>query len=141
MGFADDVRKFQAKALKDMNDSVAKVVTTMFKDIVALTPSPSNPGVYARGLLVNQWYPAIKVFDRTTGNAIDDVGAGSYMRIYTVLATQPFYGKDNTITLTNSTPWAYRAEKLGWPKPTWSGNVGPYAMVATSLVNIKQAYS
>lgn len=141
MGFADDVKKFQAKALKDMNDSVAKVVTTMFKDIVALTPSPSmnasneNKAVYSRGLLVNQWYPAIKVFDRTTGNAIDDVGAGSYMRIYSILSTQPFYGKDNTITLTNSVSYIMKAERLGWDR------TGPYAMVATSLVNIKQAYS
>jgi hypothetical protein len=79
-------------------------------------------------------------FSGETTTQTSPYGAGSMQRIR-ALKGREFYLKDGTLTLSNNLPYAYRAEVLGWPtKDGWSGRVGPYAMVAKSLLQVSAKY-
>lgn len=148
MDFEAAIRAFELKALRQANKSVANAVESLFTSPVVLSPSPANPGEYSKGLLANQWYPELGGgYDLTNTMSTNPNGADSLSRIKAMLAHNAFFGKDNTITLTNSCKYAYRAEYLGWPLGegtdgwVWSGRVGPYRMVGTSVNNFIGAYS
>lgn len=147
MGFAEDIKRFEQKALEAANTSLCKAAESLFTDEVVL--SPIKPAAnFATGLLKNSFYPQVGGgFDMTVGTVADDTGTASLSRIKAVMALKPFLGKDNTITLTNSVPEAYRADVLGWPMGegsggwVWSGKVKAYGFTSQALNNFKGAYS
>ena len=135
MGFAEDIEAFREKALLDMNKSVSGLVKKLTNSVISETPSKANPGKWARGHLVNQWYPAINSFDSSRSNTIDDVGSESYLRVGAMLEKKPFYGKDAMFTFTNSVDYVWKAEHDGWDFTK------PYKMVGLSVQQIKQDYT
>lgn len=145
MSFADQIKAFERKALLAANSSVLKAFETVAIDTVLLTPT-SPEAKYATGLLINSWYPAVGSFDNTVGTTTDYYGNASLARIKAIVAQQPFLGKDNFITLTNSVDHAYRAEHLGWPSGLgtngwhWTGKVQAYKMVGRAVNNLKGKY-
>lgn len=143
LNFSASIDRNIQRIQKEVNDKCYKITIDLFLRIVALTPSPTQRRAeHATGLLVNQWYPAIgNVWSIERSDEISDSGEGSKSRIRGMRGGGEFYAKDGRATLTNSVPYAYRAEKLGWPKADgWSGKVGPYAMVALSLQEIAARY-
>lgn len=140
-GFASSVRMNTRRLLLDVNAKIYKVARELFIKAVNFTPSPSNPGPYADGLLVNQWYPEEgDYFSEELGSDVSPNGAGSITRILALRGTQ-FYQKDGKLTLTNNLSYAYRAEALGWPREDgWSGTIGPYRMVARAIQAISAKY-
>lgn len=147
MGFANDIKAFQQKALEDANTSVCTAFETVSVSTVYLSPTP--PGInsgYSIGTVKNQWYAAIASFDESVGTANSITGSASLASIAAIIAQKPFFGKDNFVTLTNSTSYVARVESLGWPAADspkgwhWTGRAVPYAMVATSISNLIAAY-
>lgn len=147
MGFADDVKRWEAKALLAANNSLCKATESLFTDEVVL--SPVQPAAnYATGLLKNSFYAMVGGgYDTTVGTVADSNGTGSLSRIKAAMATQPFLGRDNIVTLTNSVPEAYRADVLGWPLGEgangwiWSGKVKAYGFTSQAVNNFRGAYS
>lgn len=147
MSFADDIKKWEQKALLAANTSLCKAVESLFTDEVVLSPIKPTAN-YATGLLKNSFYPqAGGGYDMTVGTVPDDSGTGSLSRIKALMATKPFLGRDNIVSLTNSVPEAYRADVLGWPSGEgtngwiWSGKVTAYGFTSQALNNFKGAYS
>jgi hypothetical protein len=117
-----------------VNQQCYAIAWQLFTSVVRLTPSPKNPGPFASGLLVNQWYPSVDRPSQQKGDATSPDGAASIERINAFTQNgRAFLGKDGKVYLTNNVEHAYRAEMLGWPEPEWSGKIGPYRMVARSL--------
>ena len=140
-GFADSVLSNASKMLAKVDVQCNAIARDLFLSIVDKTPSPANPGEYATGHLVNQWYPEVDDFSEELSGDTDENGAASRSRIYALNKLFTFLGKDGTLTLTNNLPYAYRAEALGWPtQDGWSGRQGPYRMVALSLQAIAAKY-
>src|SRR6202008_2708699 len=143
MGFADDIFKFRDKALLAASSKLNNIVEELFTSIVVLSPSPSNPGKFAKGLLANQYYTSVGAnnFSTEVSLSVNDYGIESLSRIKAMVADNPFLGKDNVVTLTNNTEEAYHAEILGWPAGSgangwkWSGNSLPYKMVSKSVIS------
>ncbi len=142
MSFAAQIKAWEEKTKLAMNKSVCNAVERLFTNVVVLSPSPSHPGPYAKGVLSNQYYPMIGGnYSTALTIASNPNGTDSLSRIKAMLASSPFLGKDNKITLTNNCDYAYRAENLGWPvSDGWSGKIGAYKMVATSINNLKAFY-
>lgn len=141
MSFLDDIKAFEQKALLAANKSVSNVVEELFTSVVVLSPSPTNKGPYAIGLLANQYYPMVGGHSQEVSTATNPYGMASLSRIKSMLASRVFFGKDNFITLTNNVDHAYRAEVMGWEAPQWSGKQGPYSMVSKSVAKIRGMYS
>lgn len=143
MGFASSLRANTTRVMQKVNVKCYKIAKELFTSIVQLSPSPSHPGPYADGYLVNQWYPEEgNYFSEELGpdSDISATGQGSLSRIAS-LAGGEFLMKDGVLTLTNNTHYAYRAEALGWPASEgWSGRIGPYRMVALSIQIISAKY-
>lgn len=139
--FSEQIKAWEQKALLAANKSVSNAVEELFTSIVVASPSPSNPGPYAIGLLANQYYPMINGFSQEISTATNPNGSDSLSRIKSILAGRVFYGKDNFITLTNNTDHAYLAEVTGWQAPQWSGKQGPYSMVSRSVAKLRGMYS
>jgi hypothetical protein len=128
------------KTMLKVNEEVYKIARELFLKIVSLTPSPSFPGPYAKGVLANNWFPVNgSAFSLEKTDEKSRVGAGSIRRI-SMLRGFNFMKKDGTVTLSNNIEYAYLAEVKGWEKPKWSGNIGPYRMVALSLQAIAARY-
>ena len=136
MTFSEGIDAFKAQALVEASTSINSFVKDYFSKIVELSPD-SSKGTYSIGTIKDNWYSSIGIPSMSFGNTHDDVGASSLMRLYSTLEAQPFLSKDNTVYFSNSTPWAYRAEYLGWASndPTndtgwvWRNGILPYAMV------------
>lgn len=126
----------------EVNAKCYKISIELFLKVVSLTPSPSHPGHTAVGLLANQWYPETGGgFSSALGTSISPNGADSRNRILALRGGTEFLSKNGRLTLTNNVHYAFRAEYRGWPKEDgWSGNVGPYRMVALSLQAIAARY-
>ncbi len=148
MSFLSDIKAFQQKALLAANKSVSEAAfgsLGVFQEAVALSPTAPE-AQYAKGLLINSWYPSVGGFDTTVGTTTDYYGSGSLSRIKAMLSQNLFYGKDNMVTLTNSVDHAYRVEYLGYPMGEgtngweWTGKVGAYKMVATAVSIFKSKY-
>jgi hypothetical protein len=137
--FADSVRANCQKIIQEVDKKCYFIVNQLFTSIVNLSPSPSNPGETAKGLLANQWYPQIGTTPSTTlTSATSPYGVSSLARIKSLENQKIFYAKDGAVTLTNNVPYILLAEKLGWRGEHWSGNVGPYRMVERSFIKIKE---
>lgn len=142
MSFLDDIKAFREQALQDASNATNLIVSDLFTEVVARSPSPSNPGVFAKGLLANQWWTETGgAYSSSLTSSTNDIGVDSLSRISQMLAQQPFLKHDNSVSLTNNTEEAYYAETLGWKPPIWSGRTGPYMMVATSVQSILNKYS
>lgn len=145
--FADSIKAFEQKALAAADTSLCKAAESLFTDEVVL--SPIKPAAnFATGLLKNSFYPqAGGGFDMTVGTTPDDNGTASLSRIKALMATKPFLGHDNTVTLTNSVDHALRADIWGWPLGegangwVWSGNSKAYGFTSQAVNNFKGAYS
>lgn len=143
-GWKNAIDRASTEVLAKINLTCYEIAWELFTSVVKLTPSPSNPGQYAKGLLANQWYPAENSASSARSSSIDSNGSGSLDRINAFAkGGVEFYCKDGKVVLANNMPYAYRAEVLGWPKednPIWSGKVGPYRMVSRSLIAISAKY-
>jgi len=139
--FAKSVQASTKRTLARVNKACYQIAAELFKSVVELTPSPSNPGPYAIGHLANQWYPSDDGdFSDELSSDTSDSGAGSLSRIATMRG-YAFFGRDGIATLANNLSYAYRAEALGWTqKDGWSGTIGPYRMVARSIQIIQSRY-
>lgn len=140
--FMDSLNRNILRVKQEVNDKIYKISIELFLSIVAKSPSPSNPGEYAKGLLANQWYPKTgSGFSDELGTSISPNGASSRARINALQGGREFLNKDGRLSLSNNVHYAYRAEMLGWPiSDGWSGRVGPYRMVALSLQAIAGKY-
>lgn len=140
--FMRSISRNVKRVLEETNGKCYRISAELFLSIVRLTPSPTNKGHTATGLLVNQWYPkAGGGFSSELSDSTSPSGAGSMARINSLRGGKEFFNKNGTLTLTNNVHYAYRAEKLGWPREDgWTGKVGPYAMVALSLQAIAARY-
>ena len=146
MSFLSDIKSFQEKALKAASTNTTNITQEAFLAVVNYSPSPSNPGPYAKGLLVNQYYLA---FGNTPSSEVNsstsDTGEASKTRIKLLSVSLPFYGKDSVVTLANNTEEAFYADKLGWAAGagtngwTWTGKA-PYFMTAKAMTLIKSKY-
>lgn len=130
---------------QEVNEKCYKITRELFLSVVVKTPSPVNPGKYAEGHLVNQWYPREGGFSEEQNDSVSRNGSASRARIVALRGTA-FLGKNGWVTLSNNLDYAYRAEYLGWPAPEWSGKSGsdgaggPYRMVALALQEIAARY-
>jgi hypothetical protein len=147
MSFADDVKRWEAKALLAANNSLCKAFEYVATQEVVLAPEAPAAN-FSIGLLKNSFYAmAGGGFDLTVGTVPDPSGTSSLSRIKAIVATQPFLGRDNTLTLTNSVDHAYRADVLGWPLGegangwVWSGKVKAYGFTSQAINNFRGAYS
>lgn len=135
--FSESINKNINKILTHIDEKCYSITWQLFTSIVQLSPSPSNPGEFAKGLLSNQWYPlAGSSFSTEVGTNTSPNGSASLARITALKGSRQFYGKDGVMTMANNTSWAYRAEYLGWPQSEYAGwihNVPAYRMVAKSL--------
>lgn len=140
--FASSVMSNCNRVLREVNDKCYAIARELFTSIVQLSPSPINPGYFADGYLVNQWYPVDGPAFSDERGAEGDIsknGMGSLTRI-SVLRGNQFRSGDGAVTLTNNVEYAYQAEAIGWLPPEWSGRQGPYRMVAQSLQKISNKY-
>ena len=143
MSLSQGISRFQTKVVIAGSNSCNKVVEDYFVKNVTLSPKEPN-AAYATGLLINSWFPSVGKSPSTiVGSSPNMEGADSIDRIRAMLAQNPFWGKDNTVTLSNNISYAYRADKIGWPRGldsttgwNWTGNVGPYMMTSLAKAYI-----
>jgi hypothetical protein len=143
MSLSQGISKFHTKVLITGSNSCNKIVEDYFVKHVTLSPKEPS-AAYAKGLLINSWFPAVGKSPSTiVGTTVNMEGADSIDRIKGMLAQNPFWGKNNTVTLSNNISYAYRADKIGWPRGldapsgwNWSGNVGPYMMTSLAKAYI-----
>jgi hypothetical protein len=137
--FADSVKANCQKMLDAVDNKCYSITNQLFTSVVLLSPSPTNPGETAKGLLANQWYPQIGTAPSSElSSATSPYGSDSLARINSLANQKVFFGKDGAITFTNNVPYGILAEKLGWIGGAWSGRVGPYRMVELSFIKIKE---
>lgn len=149
MGFAEDVKKFEQKALLAANTSVCKAFESLGLNLVELTGHGNiNIGGYSNGDIANNWHVSIGgIPEIVVPNAPDPSGIASLSRIKSLAAAKPFYNHDNVVYLTNVMNYSYRADKLGWPVEQstngwiWSGKVKAYGFTSQAINNFKGAYS
>ena len=130
--FEKSVRAAAHKVLVAVNLKCYQITWELFTSVVSKTPSPTNPGKYATGLLANQWYPMERGSSGSRGGATNPSGADSVARIRAMMNGVEFYDRDGKITLSNNLDYAGQAESVGWNPPRWKGTA-PYRMVALSL--------
>jgi hypothetical protein len=147
MGFADDIKKWELKALEAANTSVCKAFEKLGVNLVDLTGNGNiNIGGYSNGDIANNWHVSVGALTTVVPNAPDLAGTASLSRIKSLTAARPFYGKDNVVFLTNVMNYSYRADKVGWPMGqgtngwVWSGRVPAYGFTSRAVNNLKGAY-
>lgn len=135
MGFADSVRIASSKIQSEVNAKIVAIATELFTDVVAGTP-------VLTGNLIDNWYAGqgIGNYSDECSPSLDTGASNSLAQIASIAESTAFMGMDNEISLANNTEYAYRAEVLGWPKPDWSGHVGPYAMVKNAILVASSKY-
>lgn len=146
MSLSQGISKFATKATIQASSSINKIVEDYFVKHVTLSPSKNSTpeAYYSQGILIDSWFPAIgKSPSTAVGVTANMSGADSINRIRVMLAQNPFWGNDNTVTLSNNLSYAYRADKIGWPRGldatsgwNWTGNVGPYMMTSLAKAYI-----
>lgn len=135
MGFADSIRTSGTKIKQQVNDKVTAIAVELFNEVVKETPVD-------KGVLKNNYYVGYgRVYSPAyNANSASNVGMASLTQIASLKTSMTFLGKDGAVNMTNNTPYAYRAEYLGWPTPKWTGMVGPYAMVAKAFIVVAPKY-
>ena len=130
--FEQSVRAATNRILVEANLKCYNIAWELFTSVVKKTPSPTNPGPYAKGLLANQWYAQERGASAACGAIANPSGADSLARIKAMMNGTEFYDRDGKITLSNNLHYAGQAESEGWNPPRWRGTP-PYRMVALSL--------
>lgn len=125
--FEKSVKAASSKILDDISKKCYQISWELFTSVVNKTPSPTNPGPQAKGLLANQWYPLAGGSSAARGTSTSPNGTDSLSRIRAMMNGREFTGKDGSITLTNNLDYAVQAESEGWKR------TAPYRMVALSL--------
>lgn len=133
MDFTESINNNIKNTLQEINDTINREAVLTFRDVVKETPNPSMPNAafYSKGLLINQWYPQFGGISTKLGTSKDDYGFASLDRINTILTAKEFLGKDGSVSLSNSVPYAFQADQIGWYF------TAPYAMVDKALVRAK----
>lgn len=127
LDFEKSIRAQATRILANINTKTYEIAWDLFSGIVARTPSPSNPGPHAKGVLANQWYPQAGGYSAAKGNSTSATGSDSLSRIKAAMSGNAFNGVDGLLTLSNNLDYAGLAETDGWLKTS------PYRMVALSL--------
>jgi hypothetical protein len=139
MGFADSIKIFGTKALSEVDAKTMSIAEELFTEVV--NNSPTKPSAnYAKGEFINNWMAAANHIDGATRGSNDYSGMGSRNSISSLRGGHTFFRKDGMVTLTNNTSYSFRVEYAGWPSPTWSGNVGPYAPIAKAFISVAPKY-
>lgn len=137
MNFADSIRAQATVVMKETQAQCYEIMNDLFTNVVERTPVSHGQYTgedYHPGLLKNNWFAtADDTPSEATTPIFDEGGNDSLLNIASLAEADLFDGGDSVATLTNNLPYAIRAEYVGWPKPAWSGNVGPYAMVQDSI--------
>ena len=141
MGFVDAVRATASKMQEQVNTKINAAATELFYPIVTYTPR-SLGDIEPAGKLANNWYvgQGIGKYNKSYSKTPDVTAAHSVSEVNKISKLREFVGKDGEVSFTNSTPYAIRAELIGWPRPIWSGSVGPYAMVRKALIEVAPKY-
>jgi hypothetical protein len=130
MGFASSIKAFNKKVTQEVSDSVVEIANELFTEIVKETPVD-------KGVLINNWYvgKGRGVYNGAyDANSANPDGMSSLNQISSLRGYTGFLGRDGAVSLSNSTPYGFRAEYAGWPKPEWTGRIGPYAMIAKAFI-------
>lgn len=135
MGFADSIRASRSKILNQVSNCVLEEANELFMTVVDGTPVD-------KGVLINNWYAGTgKTYnDSYNENSSSKVGMASRTQITSLRGYTGFVGGDGVVSISNSTPYGFRAEYSGWPKPEWTGRVGPYAMIAKAFITVVPKY-
>lgn len=130
--FADSI-KANIKALQqEVNDTITNEAVKTFRSVVSYSPSKDfNGSEWATGWVINQWYPSVGSPSSELNENRDQAGFNSGDRISQLAGSNNFIKKDNSLWLTNSVPYVYQVEALGWPQTE------PYAMVDKALTDAK----
>jgi hypothetical protein len=141
MGFADSVRASASKMQEQVNNKINTAATELFYTIVRYTPR-SLGDIEPAGKLANNWYlgKGVGRYNKSYSKTPDVMATNSVAEVVKVKSLREFVGKDGEVSFTNSTPYAIRAELIGWPRPVWTGTVGPYAMVRKALIEVAPKY-
>lgn len=137
--FESLVRAASNDLLSKVSKKCNEIAWDLFTNIVSKTPSPANPGPYAKGLLANQWYVQENLASSALGSGTSPNGASSLSRINAIKNSSAFLNKDGRLILSNNVPYAGMAESTGWNPPRWAGTP-PYRMVALSLQEAAAKY-
>ena len=130
-GFAASIKSNGEAILHKVNKEVYRIAWELFTSVVKLTPSPSQPGKYAKGVLANQWYPSVGAASTAVGSDRSPTGSASLTRINTITRSgSAFLGRDNKLTMANNLDYAVQAERLGWVMTKG------YHMVGKSLIAV-----
>lgn len=142
MGFADSVLANTTKMQEQVNEKIIEIATVLFNSVVTKTPVGDSK---TRGQLINNWWTGEGIGNYNTSytTSFNTSGSSSYGRISTLKDSKAFVGQDGEVSLTNSVPYAYRAEYWGWNfsahEPRWRGTK-PYAMVRNALTEVAAKY-
>lgn len=126
--FRNGITKLQVDITKNLN----QVAFDLFTNIIhgSSFDVPGTP--IDKGELINNWFPAVGDSpDFSTTEELDISGLGSINRVISLIESNPFVDGDNTITLTNSLPYAYKIEYEGH-----SGQA-PAGMVRVAVQDMK----
>lgn len=141
--FSDKLKAITSKQKKEIDAKICLFSRELFHSIIEYTPVASEY-VSSRygstpGWLVNNWQPAVNSTNTSLQQRSGPNKTGAHRRIDGAITNGSFL-KDGYVTLTNSVPYAFRAEYAGWPAPQWTGSTGPYGMVRKSVVDVISKY-
>lgn len=139
MDFAQQVKKSTEKVKSQINDSLVSMAKELFEEVVDKTP-------VLTGRLINNWYTAYgSISLEANPNSYSSTGVDSLARIAAISNSKEFYGKDGSISLSNSVTdagdalgtqvfYAQAIEHYGWSKKQ------PAGMARVSLSKIAAKY-
>ena len=141
--FSDKLKAITSKQKKEIDAKICLFSRELFHSIIEYTPVGKewygNFHNEKPGWLVNNWQPAVNSTDISLQQRSGPNKTGAHRRIDGAITNGSFL-KDGYVTLTNSVPYAFRAEYAGWPAPQWTGSTGPYGMVRKSVVDVISKY-
>ena len=138
MTFSLDIKEFAEKTNRNVNDVKQAAAIELFGMIIKATPvgnpslwkSPPPPG-YVGGRLRGNWQASLNSPIKSATNTIDSGGSGTISEMTGVVNQSVV---DDTIYISNSVPYAYRVEYLGW-----SRQQRPEGMVRVSMTRYQEA--
>jgi hypothetical protein len=133
---ADEIKKALLASIEKSKEDVKKQVETIaqnfFEDVIQGSP-------VQKGDLVANWNAATNAFDvsinQITTNQfakVNEAGAkgAAIAKMKASISWKDIKGDGDYFSLTNATPYAYRAEMLGW------AGTPAYGMVSKALVRL-----
>lgn len=146
MTFAAAIRAFEEKALLRANQSITEAIVTLTNDVISFSPRKEIGAAYSRGSLINNWRISTGSPDMTFDGMTDDKGTMSSIRAKQFAKTFHFLKQDNTVFISNSATWSFRANYIGWPIGpgtngwVWTNGVKAYGFVGKGINNLKGKY-